>query len=82
MKKAIRLQLHYICVLGADLGKAQISGKFRLTGPNHFQSFVLDAISGLHRGANLGVTHLAIYMASVIIGTLALKNGFYAHMHD
>ena len=25
---------------------------------------------------------LAIYMASVIMGTLALKNGFYAHTHD
>ena len=25
---------------------------------------------------------LAIYLASVIMGTLALKNGFYAHTHD
>ena len=28
------------------------------------------------------ITQLAIYMASVIMGTLALKNGFYAHTHD
>ena len=32
----------------------------------------------------LGISYaqLAIYMASVIMGDLALKNGFYTHTHD
>ena len=28
------------------------------------------------------IVQLAIYMASVIMGTLTLKNGFYAYTHD
>ena len=57
-----------ISVTGSDATQSLVSG-----------GFLFDAGFNLLSGL---ASQLAIYMASVIMGTLTLKNVFYAHTHD
>ena len=85
--KVLRLNTHHAGEK-ARCRHQQLSGStaniYRLTtfGKTFYLSLDLMGLIDLPCKNKAHNAQLAIYMASVIMGTLTLKNGFYAYTHD